>query len=1043
MNRLWAVIGIVWASAVLPGWTGTTNSVPFSDDFESYTNGTPLVDGTNGWYGSDAIIVVQTQTVYSGTQAAEIPLDCTLSNRCVDATPTNIWSQMDVRLVRYNGTNAITIDTNATVLFYVNSNGYFTVHDGPPTNWVVVSNMASGAAAPIITNTDWVQLRVLLDYTNRTWSLYMSTNLMKENIGFVNSNASTLNGFDLYNGGLNTAFLDNVSVVANWRPFLRISTTNLTRSILDGTNAASQTFEIWKVNGTNSVIYTNTVTYTVGTNWLSVSPTNGTTAGEHDIITVAYNTASLAPAATPYTATIQVTGVDDAFGLEALDSPQTISVSVTVLARPVLSVDPVVLTNTVSYGHRASSQTVKVWNSSVEPRTPMTFSAISGTNWIAVTPTNGSCVNNTNTLTFNYPTENLAPGWHTGSVAILTVESNQLVRVNMRVNATPILGVNLLGLTNSVILGQNAQSQYFTIRNSSLEPRGTLRYNLSDNMTWATMTPANGTSTGETNTITVTYSTATLPVGSYAGSITISGIDESTGDPVTDVELSVTMTVGSQILLTTSADSLSISALQNCSTTTTFQLWNGGVIPRGRMNYAISEDLSWMTISPLSGTITDDTNTISVIGDAGTMATGTYSGTITIDAVDAQTGLRVSGAPKAIPVTFIVSPRTPVNYEKPEIRGIPFVGQTLNAWRGLWQNDNRLSFAYQWQMANDKYGHGLINITNSQGVLITTTNYTVTTEARAKYLRIQVTATDGSPWPVSASNYSDFTDARRIKAPADDFSGDGQADLWLFDAPTGLWRVSFIDGTEAAVTFGGPGYLAVPGDYDGDGFADPAIYEEATGLWSVMLSASGYATASVRFGGPGYSSVASDYDGDCKLDPAIYDKITGLWAALMSSSSYMPASATFGGAGYQEVHGDYDGDGKTDPAVYQSSSGLWMIMLSGSSYAISGLAFGGPMYTPAPGDYDGDGKTDMAVYWVPGNHWWLRASSTGVVREESFGTSAGNGIPVSGYYDQDAQCDPATVHISGDFIVWSIQRSSLGYKGQSFQIDTGQWRVSW
>ncbi|MBU4428748.1 MAG: hypothetical protein KKE37_05270, partial [Verrucomicrobia bacterium] len=63
MNRLWAVIGIVWASAVLPGWTGTTNSVPFSDDFESYTNSTPLVDGTNGWYGSDAIIVVQTQTV--------------------------------------------------------------------------------------------------------------------------------------------------------------------------------------------------------------------------------------------------------------------------------------------------------------------------------------------------------------------------------------------------------------------------------------------------------------------------------------------------------------------------------------------------------------------------------------------------------------------------------------------------------------------------------------------------------------------------------------------------------------------------------------------------------------------------------------------------------------------------------------------------------------------------------------------------------------------------------------------------------------------
>ncbi len=1050
MNKSWIIIGIVWTSAILSGWAGTV-SPPWSDNFESFTNGTPLVNGTNGWYGSSSNIIVQTNTVYSGTNAAKIPVDCTLSNRCIAGAFSNVWTEMYSRMTLYDGIPPPALDTNATAMFYVNSSGYIVVQNGTPTNWVVVSNMVDGTAATVISATNWSHLYVYQNFTKKTWAVFLNYDLMKVNIGFVDTNISNLSDFDLYSGN-STTFLDNVSIITsnppdlydhatNWIPYLCVGPTSMSRTILNGTNAPSQTFEVWTTNSTLSVVYSNSVS----TNWLTVDTTNGTTAGEHDTITVNYDTTTLTPSTNPYTATIQVTGVDDIFGFTAYNSPQTINVSLTVNTRPQLRVNPWALTNVVSYGHSASAQAINVWNGSATPRTPMFFSVTNNNPaWITVNPTNGSCIDNTNTLTCTYPTESLSPGWYTGWVTVVTtVSSNQPVQVNMRVNATPSIGVNVQGLTNFTRSGYDAISQTFTISNASVSPRSTLHFNLSDNVTWATLSPTEGTSTGEVTTATVTYSTATLPVGVHTGSITVAGIDEATGDAVDSAIISVTMTIEGSAQLSTSVDQLNNSILENCAATNTFRLWNGSIAPQGKMVYVISEDISWLSVTPTEGTVSDDTNTISVIYSAGTLATGTYVGTITIDAMDTLTGTPAAGAPKSISVTLVITPRTPVNYELPEVRGILYVGQTLNAWRGLWQNENRLAFTYQWQMANDKYGNGLTDITDTDGILVTTTNYVVTTAARAKYLRIKVTATDAVPWPIATIAYSVFTDSRRIKAPVDDFSGDGRTDLWLFDAASGIWQFAFTTDSKATVEFGGSGCLAKPGDYDGDGKADLAIYEESTGLWTVMLSASGYATASVLFGGPGYSPVPNDYDGDCKIDPATYKDITGLWTVLMSASSYMPASAVFGGTGYQPVPGDYDGDGKTDPATYHAASGLWQMMLSGSAYALAGLEFGGPDYTPTPGDYDGDGKTDLAVYWIAGNRWWLRSSLNGTFREKSFGTSNGLGIPMPGYYDHDIQCDPATVHISDDFIHWCIQRSSLGYRGQSFQIDTDQWRVSW
>ena len=74
-------------------------------------------------------------------------------------------------------------------------------------------------------------------------------------------------------------------------------------------------------------------------------------------------------------------------------------------------------------------------------------------------------------------------------------------------------------LSPSAPEGSNAPDDTFTIANSGT---GTLDYTITDNVTWLSVAPSDGISTGETDTITVDYSTATLPFGSYTGTITIS-----------------------------------------------------------------------------------------------------------------------------------------------------------------------------------------------------------------------------------------------------------------------------------------------------------------------------------------------------------------------------------------------------------------------------------------------------------------------------------------------------------------------------------------
>lgn len=123
----------------------------------------------------------------------------------------------------------------------------------------------------------------------------------------------------------------------------------------------------------------------------------------------------------------------------------------------------------------------------------------------------------------------------------LDVFNGTMAQLQARViTATAAITVAPTSLSQTVAEGGNAASQSFTIRNTGT---GKMAYDMTvvHSGGWLSVSPVFGYCTGETDTITVSYSSSGLSAGSYAGSIIISSGLASNSPQTIPVTLTVTV----------------------------------------------------------------------------------------------------------------------------------------------------------------------------------------------------------------------------------------------------------------------------------------------------------------------------------------------------------------------------------------------------------------------------------------------------------------------------------------------------------------------
>jgi parallel beta-helix repeat protein len=173
-----------------------------------------------------------------------------------------------------------------------------------------------------------------------------------------------------------------------------------------------------------------------------------------------------------------------------------------------------------------------------------------------------------------------------------------------------------------------------------------MSYTVSDDAEWLSVSPVSGTSTGETDTITISYDTASLMGGSYTGLITVAAADADNTPQDVVVVLTV---IPPNITLSTSQLSVSVMTGQDPSDQT-FTVRNAG--NTSAMSYTVSDDVDWLSVSPASGVSTGETDTVTVYYNTASMAGGSYTGWVTVASTAAE------NSPETIEVLLTLIPST-------------------------------------------------------------------------------------------------------------------------------------------------------------------------------------------------------------------------------------------------------------------------------------------------------------------------------------------------------------------------------------------------
>ncbi|MEZ4397939.1 MAG: BACON domain-containing carbohydrate-binding protein, partial [Candidatus Krumholzibacteriia bacterium] len=370
--------------------------------------------------------------------------------------------------------------------------------------------------------------------------------------------------------------------------------------------------------------------------WLTVSPSSGSLdAGQSATLTATYQANS---GCNQRVGTITVTAAG------AQGSPKSVTVTQAPGGSPVLSVTP----NNRNVPSSSGSTTFTVKNDGCGT---MSWTASDNASWLTVSPPSGSLnAGQSATLTASYGPSSGCDD-RVGTITVTAPGSQgspKSVTVTQASGGSPILSVT----PSNRHVPSSSGSTTFTVKNDGC---GTMSWSQSDNASWLTVSPPNGSlGAGQSTTLTANYQ-ANTACDERVGTITVT----APGAQGTPKSATVTQAPGGGPILSVTPNNRNVSS---SSGSTTFTVKNDGC---GTMNWSQSDDASWLTVSPPSGSLGAGQSATITASYSANSGCDQRVGTITVTASGAQ------GNPKSVTVTQAPG-GGPILSATPNNRDVPY-----------------------------------------------------------------------------------------------------------------------------------------------------------------------------------------------------------------------------------------------------------------------------------------------------------------------------------------------------------------------------------
>src|SRR5690625_776698 len=171
--------------------------LPFYDSFENWPLGN--IHGRGGWqannhFGYGLSSVTNSTKAADGERVLQVnAAEGSLTTEIdIDAESTNvIWTDLFIDPTLHMRSVPPKISSDTTVAFYFDQNGDITVWDGLENDWL------SFVSRTVPNKIGWDRVTIRQDYINQTWSFWLNSVLVAENLGFA-STQSSLNQFRIH-----------------------------------------------------------------------------------------------------------------------------------------------------------------------------------------------------------------------------------------------------------------------------------------------------------------------------------------------------------------------------------------------------------------------------------------------------------------------------------------------------------------------------------------------------------------------------------------------------------------------------------------------------------------------------------------------------------------------------------------------------------------------------------------------------------------------------------------------------------------------------